>query len=333
MTAFVSVVIPSHFRPDRLDTLLRSLTLQTYPAEQLEVVVVPTPDDATEQVIATWQAASALAIRSAPVPDDRTGGQDVSAKRNHGAREARGEWLAFIDDDCCADPRWIEEAAHFFPDAANAGVEGRTVIPQPEHPTLTSKGLRRLSRPGGFQTCNVFYRHTDFSRVGGFDQRFPWYLEDTDLAWSILDLGKNIPFAAKAIVSHPLKDAATWRLVHEGKGTILKPLLYKKHPTQYRERGMQALRLAYKVNLFLLVLVGLAAATSDLRLVSAALGVLLVTLVAHLAKQFWHCRFTLYEVASTGVYWLIVPPISLVQLIRGSLKNGLSFKDTMFLLK
>jgi glycosyltransferase involved in cell wall biosynthesis len=87
----VSAVIPTRNRPELLVCAVRSALRQTW--RYLEVIVViDGPDPATESALA---AIGDTRVRSL-VMDEPCGG---SMARNAGARAARGEWIAFLDDD------------------------------------------------------------------------------------------------------------------------------------------------------------------------------------------------------------------------------------------
>ncbi len=49
----------------------------------------------------------------------------LSGARNSGAASAQGDVVAFLDDDACADPHWIEHLAECYTDPQVAGVGGR----------------------------------------------------------------------------------------------------------------------------------------------------------------------------------------------------------------
>ena len=89
----VSVVIPTHDRPDLLRTTLRSVLAQR--DVTIEVLVV---DDGSGP-------ATAAAVEAVAGGDDRVtllrhpSGRGVSQARNTGIDAASGEWLAFVDDD------------------------------------------------------------------------------------------------------------------------------------------------------------------------------------------------------------------------------------------
>jgi GT2 family glycosyltransferase len=96
----VSVVVPTYRRPRQLQACLEALATQDI-QENWEVVVVddgsPEPPlPAVESLVAAhgWQL-----IRQANA--------GPSAARNRGVREARGEFVAFTDDDCLPEPAWL----------------------------------------------------------------------------------------------------------------------------------------------------------------------------------------------------------------------------------
>lgn len=94
----VSVIVPSHRRASKLSAVLLALANGRY--ENVEVIVVHTPDAATARVIA---AADRLDMRVRSI--ERRGG--ASAARNAGIEAASGEIIAFTDDDCVPPPDWL----------------------------------------------------------------------------------------------------------------------------------------------------------------------------------------------------------------------------------
>ena len=98
----ISVVIASMGRHSLLDTLASLAGLRVPEGEELEVIVA---DDSAELRVEALVArlASPLAIRVLPV-----GAGNVSHARNACLDAARGQWLAFIDDDETAAPGWLE---------------------------------------------------------------------------------------------------------------------------------------------------------------------------------------------------------------------------------
>src|SRR6478609_4747509 len=194
----ISVVVPTHDRTKPLRRLLESLVAQSLATSKFEVIVVGDERDPGEAVVREFAESDKLDVRFTFVANDPWAGRSPSLKRNHGARLARAEWLALIDDDCVAHGNWLESALAFFGSPKNGAVEGRKVIPAIDPPTLTYRGLLLFTKPGGYQTANMFYRRSVFLEIGGFDLAFPFYLEDTDLAWSVLDRGFDIPHADKA---------------------------------------------------------------------------------------------------------------------------------------
>jgi glycosyltransferase involved in cell wall biosynthesis len=96
----VTVVIPTHERPALVVRAVRSALQQSY--ANLEVVVVlDGPDDLTKSALENMPDRR---IRTVQLPV-QSGGSDA---RNAGVQVARGEWIAFLDDDDEWVPRKIE---------------------------------------------------------------------------------------------------------------------------------------------------------------------------------------------------------------------------------
>jgi glycosyltransferase involved in cell wall biosynthesis len=104
----ISVVIPAHNRPDMLTAAIESALAQTF--DDCEVIIVlhgATPE----------ATASAEAFASNPkVHLVASEYSTVAAARNAGIARARGEWIAFLDDDDIWEngklpPRWRRRGA------------------------------------------------------------------------------------------------------------------------------------------------------------------------------------------------------------------------------
>lgn len=89
--ALVSVVIPTRNRPELVCRAIASARKQTYREIEI-VVVVDGPDPATLSAIRNLQEPKIKVVSLS----ESVGGSEA---RNIGVREARGEWIAFLDDD------------------------------------------------------------------------------------------------------------------------------------------------------------------------------------------------------------------------------------------
>lgn len=91
-----SVIIPNYNNADTLTRAIASVLAQSYAAHEI-IVVDDGSQDHSHAVVAQFGDAVIY------VYQDNAG---VSAARNHGARVATGDWLAFLDaDDCYLEPR------------------------------------------------------------------------------------------------------------------------------------------------------------------------------------------------------------------------------------
>lgn len=96
-SALVSVVIPTRNRPELVLRAVESVVGQTY--HNLEIIlVIDGPDSATETAL---HAFADPRLRVLALPESR-GGSDA---RNAGIAAAKGEWVAFLDDD----DEWLPE--------------------------------------------------------------------------------------------------------------------------------------------------------------------------------------------------------------------------------
>ncbi|HWE55066.1 MAG TPA: glycosyltransferase family 2 protein [Acidimicrobiales bacterium] len=210
----VSVCVATYRRPEKLERLLDHLADLQAPAGGFEVVVVDDGSPATDgvtQVLAARTADFPVPLRWVTLPKN----SGRAAARNTAWRRATGEWVAFTDDDCRPDPKWLHalvEAAESGGDAP-AVVQGR-VVPDPERVGLLANPLARSLRVDTlselFETANILYRTEVLESVGGFDESFPGAGEDTDLGWRVREHGYATTFAPEALVIHDV-DVRTFR--------------------------------------------------------------------------------------------------------------------------
>ena len=141
----VSIVIPTCDRQEMLSRCLQALARQTY--TRFEVVVVDdcSTDDTPallRQMAATPDMPPLRALRN-----ERPLGANPS--RNRGIQEACGEFVAFLDSDCIAEPEWLDQLMRGFTSLEVAAVTGMVLDPPPRNIyDLTFKGTHRLARPG-----------------------------------------------------------------------------------------------------------------------------------------------------------------------------------------
>ncbi len=97
----VTAVIPTRNRPNLVKRALASALTQTYSPLEI-IVVIDGPDSVTADMLASFNTETLTVIC---LPDSVGGSQ----ARNIGARQGRGEWIAFLDDDDEWHPRRIEK--------------------------------------------------------------------------------------------------------------------------------------------------------------------------------------------------------------------------------
>ena len=100
----ISIIIPAKNEEKYLPLCLESICNLDYPKEAVEVIVVDNGStDRTREIAQSFGATVLL---------DYT--KYVSGLRNLGARDAKGEILAFVDADCTVSPDWLQTASQYF---------------------------------------------------------------------------------------------------------------------------------------------------------------------------------------------------------------------------
>jgi GT2 family glycosyltransferase len=196
----ISVIIPTRHRNDLLSLCLERLSpgAQTLPAEQYEVIVTDDGAQTTAQQLiaqkfpwARWVAGP----RRGP-----------AANRNNGARHARGEFIAFTDDDCLPSGQWLSSLASAICDDIDV-YEGKTTCGEGIKTPIDEAPLNLSG--GHLWSCNLMARATTFTRVGGFDEDFPnAWCEDVEFFTRIQREHVRWQFVPEAVIDHPVRRRA-----------------------------------------------------------------------------------------------------------------------------
>ena len=205
----VSVVIACPAWSWMLDECLKGLADQTY--RDFEVIVLP------DQPLPSNSSLTTYNFQLSVIP---TGKVRPAEKRNAGIAAAKGDVVAFIDDDAYPDARWLENAVKYFSDPAIGAVGGPGVTPPGDgflahaggrvyENVLVSGGYRyryiggRVRRDvDDYPSCNLLVRTDVLRAINGYRTDF-WPGEDTLLCEDIVyGQGKRLVYDPWSIVYH-----------------------------------------------------------------------------------------------------------------------------------
>ena len=214
---FFSIVIATYNRQAQLASCLEALTRLRYPCDRFEAIVVNDGGAAPDAVAASFADHMDLKLLH-----QRHAGS--GAARNTGTAAARGEFLAFTDDDCAPDAGWLAALARRFSATPDHLIGGRTLNALPHNVFSTASQLLVTylysyynSDPENarfFTTNNMALPTHHFHEIGGFDAAYTRIAaEDRDLCDRWLYHGYRMSYAPPAIVhhAHTLTFRAYWR--------------------------------------------------------------------------------------------------------------------------
>jgi glycosyltransferase involved in cell wall biosynthesis len=232
----ISVVIPTYHRPDLLLRCLNAVLDQSMAPDSYEIIVADDGHDDDTQRAVTEIARDLGSVGNLRYLRPPTG-RGPGVARNAGWRAARGELIAFTDDDTVPDSNWLDEgerALRAQPDLV--ALCGRVTVPMPHAPTDHARMTEGLSS-AEFVTANAFVWRWALEKVNGFDERFTRaWREDSDLQFRLMAEAGPVGRSLEAEVTHPVRHAPWGLSLSQQRNTFFDALLYKKHPRLYRER-------------------------------------------------------------------------------------------------
>ena len=151
-----------------------------------------------------------------------TENRGLSNARNTGLEAAKGEIVAYIDDDAFPDKHWLTYLATTFKKTDYAGVGGPNIAPfdngrvadcianapgNPVHVLISDQEAEHI--PG----CNMAFRTDALRKIGGFDPQFQVAGDDVDVCWRVQQEGWSLGFNAAAMVWHNSRNSirAFWK--------------------------------------------------------------------------------------------------------------------------
>ena len=212
-----SIVINTDGRCRALRNTLENLSMLDYSSFEVCVVHGPT-NDGTRELVSEY----AGRIKSAACPE-----RNLSISRNIGIAMASAEIVAFIDDDGLAEPEWLRELAVAFRDPSVGGAGGIVYDHTGCRVHYRYSSANRLGRPDWaretpaddynfplsfnvpyVQGTNSAFRRSALLEIGGFDEEYEFYLDETDVCCRLIDAGYRIRQLPNAFVHHKFLPSA-----------------------------------------------------------------------------------------------------------------------------
>jgi GT2 family glycosyltransferase len=240
----LSIVIVTKDRPELLADTLDSLAACAPPADEV-LVVDASEGEATRDVVSAASAAHpSLGLRY--LASD----PGLCRQRNRGLDEARGEIVAYVDDDVLLEPDALGRLLEPFEDPAVVGATGKVLEPSPRRLSLKHSRLRRWLPGAGAQGTmtrsgypnrlwSVDEPHTvetmsgcfmaarlDDARATRFDERLEAsngyaFLDDEDFAYRLAQRGRLV-YTPHARLVHRNTGFSTSKAREFNRGLVLR---------------------------------------------------------------------------------------------------------------
>jgi glycosyltransferase involved in cell wall biosynthesis len=220
---FVSVIVSTHNRPEFVRRCLNSLLHLHYPLYEIVVVDNAPKGNATAELIKHFYINKSIPVRY--VREEHPG---MARARNRGIDAAKGNVLAYIDDDVLVDPYLLAEQVRAFNVVENvACVTGQCLPMELETPrqvwieacseyskgfsrqTFDLKRFRSASRSlypytaGRFGAgANMAFRAEYLRSVGGFDVLLE-HGSDIEAFFRVVSRGYRLVYEPTALVRQP----------------------------------------------------------------------------------------------------------------------------------
>ncbi|MGI0059697.1 MAG: glycosyltransferase family 2 protein [Nitrosotalea sp.] len=249
----VSIIIINYNGYYYLDRCIESILQSSSPNCEIVVVDNASIDKTVEKIRHKFDG------RVKVVALSRNCGPAIA--RNRGASITTGKYLGFLDNDTVVDPDWAAQAVKKFEEDRSIGVIQCKLVLLGEKSKIDYVGeflgqngfLVQVAFAGetdcgqfeedyeilAAKSAGMFIRKDAFDRIGGFDEDYFMYVEETDLGWRSWLAGYKSVYNHKSIVYHEFgsssvilgKDVVDYNVkFHGAKNYVL--TLYKNLGTQ-----------------------------------------------------------------------------------------------------
>jgi len=226
---FCSIIVPTYNRPRQIILCLEALSRINYAHPRFEVIVV---DDGSRLPVQTFISPFFDKMNLTVITQKNAG---PSMARNAGAKCAKGDFLAFTDDDCMPAPDWLQTLSNRFKISPGCAIVGRCVNALEDNMFDSASQMlieylhayyNHDHNQARFITSNNLSLPTkQFHAVWGFDTIFSNAGgEDREFCEHWRHYGYRVIYAPEVLVrhSHGLKFSSFWRQhFNYGRGALL----------------------------------------------------------------------------------------------------------------
>jgi GT2 family glycosyltransferase len=213
--ASISIIVPNFNGEKFLEKCLKSVLSSNY--SDLEVLFVDDAStDASIKIVESFRQPHLRIIRNS----QRIG---AAACRNRAIKEARGEYIVFLDNDTEVKPDWLAEIVEVFQsDSSIGGVQcklmdfsdreriqaaGLYLIPHTLWGIARGQGEKNGEKWNKIEdvaaiSAALVVKQEVLDKVGGFDEKLAIYTEDLDFSLRVWLAGYRIVLAPHSIVYH-----------------------------------------------------------------------------------------------------------------------------------
>ncbi|MDP2943915.1 MAG: glycosyltransferase [Candidatus Omnitrophota bacterium] len=251
----VSIIIAAKTWAKNLEECVRRCQELDYP--DFEIIILP--DDAFTKELSPKGTVPISVISTGPV--------SPAKKRDIALAYAKGEILAFIDDDAYPEKDWLKNAVKNFSAPDVVAVGGPAITPKEDNLRQRASGKvfssslvsgkyiyrylpKKRLEVDDYPTCNFFVRKSIMEALGGFKTNF-WPGEDTKLCLDITkELRKKIIYDPEVLVYHHRRPLFLPHLKQVANYALHRGYFVKKYPET-------SLQFSYFIpTLFLFLLIG-----------------------------------------------------------------------------